>query len=97
MMDSKVLIVDDDQSIRKALSLTLGARHRVIAAKDGGEAIALFKKENPDIVLLDVGLPGMDGIEVLKKLCKISSDATVVMATAVEDVKTAVNVIKLGA
>jgi len=96
-MDSKVLIVDDDQSIRKGLSLTLGDRHRVIAAKDGVEAIALFKKEKPDIVLLDVGLPGMDGIEVLKKLCGISSDVTVVMATAVEDVKTVVNAIKLGA
>jgi DNA-binding NtrC family response regulator len=96
-MDSKVLIVDDDQSIRKGLSLTLGDRHRVITAKDGVEAIALFNKEKPDIVLLDVGLPRMDGIEVLKKLCEISSDVTVVMATAVEDVKTVVNAIKLGA
>ncbi len=96
-MDSKILIVDDDRSIRKGLSLTLGDRHRVIAAQDGVEALALFTKEKPDIVLLDIGLPGMDGLEVLKKLIEISADATVVMATAVEDVKTVVNAIKHGA
>jgi DNA-binding NtrC family response regulator len=97
MMDSKILIVDDDRSIRKGLSLTLGDRHRAITAKDGAEALALFTKENPDIVLLDVGLPGINGVEVLKKLIEISPDATIVMATAVEDVKTVVNAIKHGA
>ncbi len=96
-MDSKILIVDDDRSIRKGLSLTLGDRHHVIAAKDGIEALALFAKEKPDVVLLDVGLPGMDGVEVLKNLIAKSPDATVVMATAVEDVKTVVNAIKYGA
>jgi DNA-binding NtrC family response regulator len=97
MMDSKILIVDDDRSIRKALSLTLGDKHRVVAAKNGVEAIELFTSEKPDLVLLDVGLPGMDGVEVLKRLNGISPDPTVIMATAVEDVKTVVNAIKEGA
>jgi len=96
-MDSKILIVDDDRSIRKALSLTLVDRHSVITAKNGVEALALFTNEKPDIVLLDIGLPGMDGVEVLRKLNGISPDATVIMATAVEDVKTVVNAIKHGA
>jgi DNA-binding NtrC family response regulator len=96
-MESKILIVDDDRSIIKALSLVLADRHRVLTAKNGAEALTLFTSEKPDIVLLDVGLPGMDGVEVLKKLIEISRDATVVMVTAVGDVKTVVKAIKHGA
>jgi DNA-binding NtrC family response regulator len=96
-MDSKILIVDDDNSIRKGLSLTLADRYSVVTAKNGLEALELFTNEKPDMVLLDVGLPGMDGVEVLKRLKGINPDPTVVMVTAVEDVKTVVNAIKHGA
>ena len=96
-MDSKILIVDDDRSIRKGLSLALCDRYCVITAKNGVEALALFPNERPDIVLLDVGLPELDGVEVLKRLAGNSPDVTVIMVTAVEDVKTVVNAIKLGA
>jgi DNA-binding NtrC family response regulator len=96
-MDSKILIVDDDRSIRKGLSLALSDRYCIITAKNGVEALALFPNERPDIVLLDVGLPELDGVEVLKRLAGNSPDVTVIMVTAVEDVKTVVNAIKLGA
>jgi len=96
-MDSKILIVDDDRSIRKALSLALAGRHHVAAAKNGLEALDLFKREEPDVVLLDVGLPGLDGVGVLKRLTAISPEPTVIMATAVGDVKTVVKAIKHGA
>ena len=97
MIEAKILIVDDDRSVRKALSLTLGDKHSVLAAANSNEAIDLFAGEKPDIVLLDIGLPGMDGVEVLKSFNKIRQDATVIMATAVEDVKTVVKAIKHGA
>ena len=96
-MDCKILIIDDDRSIRKGLSLILGDKYGVITAKDGAEALKLFPEERPDIVLLDIGLPEIDGVEVLKRLKGSSPDATVIMVTAVEDVKTIVKAIKLGA
>ena len=70
-MNSKILIVDDDKSIRKGLSLALDDKYRTITAGDGLEALRLFENERPDIVLLDVGLPEIDGAEVLKRLKQI--------------------------
>ena len=96
-MDSKILIVDDDKSIRKGLSLALDDKYRTITAGDGLEALRLFENERPDIVLLDVGLPEIDGAEVLKRLKRNHPDASVIMVTAVEDIKTIVKAIKLGA
>ncbi len=75
----------------------LGDRYGVITAQNSAEALALFPNESPDVVLLDVGLPEMDGVEVLKRLKSISPDATVIMVTAVEEVTTIVNAIKHGA
>lgn len=96
-MNHKILIVDDDQSIRKALSITLSDRYEVVSAANGIEALETFPVERPDIVLLDVGLPEMDGVEVLKRLVADNSDIPVIMVTAVEDVKTVVNAIRQGA
>lgn len=96
-MDSKILIVDDDASIRKGLALTLGDDHRVVSAKNAKEALALYPRERPDIVLLDVGLPEMDGVAVLEKLKQSDAEAMVIMVTAVEDVKTIVKAVKRGA
>lgn len=96
-MDSKILVVDDDKSIRKGLSLVLGDTFHVLTAKDAFEALRLLESEGPDIVLLDVGLPEMDGVEALEQIKKRAADTTVIMITAVEEVKTIVKAIKLGA
>jgi DNA-binding NtrC family response regulator len=96
-MNNKILIVDDDQSIRKALSLALKGKYEVVTARNGMAALELYPAETPDAVLLDIGLPELDGIEVLKKLIDLDPDATVIMVTAVEDVKTVVTAIKQGA
>ena len=96
-MDSKILIVDDDKSIRKGLSLALDNKYNTLTAEDGFEALRLCESERPDIVLLDVGLPEIDGAEVLKRLKRNHSDASVIMVTAAEDIKTIVKAIKLGA
>ena len=55
-MATKILIVDDDSSIRKGLSLALGDRYDVVTASNGIAALELFPNEKPDIVLLDIGL-----------------------------------------
>lgn len=96
-MDYKILIVDDDHSLRKGLTLALNDHHDVVTAKDASEALTLFTQERPDIVLLDVGLPEVDGIAILEKMVALRAEASVIMVTAVEEVKTIVKAIKLGA
>ncbi len=96
-MNATILIVDDDASIRKGLSLVLHDKYAVITAANGSEAIALFQRERPDIVLLDVGLPEIDGVEVLQQIKQNDPNAAVIMVTAVEEVKTIVKAVKLGA
>jgi two-component system, OmpR family, KDP operon response regulator KdpE len=80
-----VLIVDDESQIRHALSLNLGARgYEVLEAATGEEALAIVSTRLPDVVLLDIGLPGMDGLMVLRALRK-QTDAAVIMLTVRDD------------
>jgi len=67
---NKVLLVDDEADIRKvgALSLTALAQWTVLEAQDGSEAVALAAREQPDVILLDVNMPGLDGPETFEKL-----------------------------
>lgn len=69
MIMATILIVDDDPKIRDLLRLYVEReRHRVIEAEDGAGALAAVERERPDLVLLDVMLPGLDGIEVLRRI-----------------------------
>lgn len=81
-MDARILVVEDDPSIREITEIGLrGAGFRVITAADGRDGLARFRAEAPDLVLLDVMLPGLDGIEVCRQL-RTFSDAYVLMLTA---------------
>ena len=94
----KVLVIDDERSIR--LSLKIGLEKlglKVFTAKSGEEGIYIFKKESPDLVILDIKLPGIDGIEVLKILKKLNPSITIIMITYMTDVKLAVEAMKIGA
>jgi len=65
----KILIADDDPQILRALRVTLGARgYDVVTARDGAEALAAAAHEHPDLVMLDLGMPHLDGIEVIAGL-----------------------------
>jgi DNA-binding response OmpR family regulator len=65
----KILIVDDDPNLRRGLGLRLRAHHySTFYATDGFSALALIEKEHPDLVILDIGLPGADGFIVLERL-----------------------------
>jgi len=69
MTNSKIMIVDDDPDLRQALRLRLRANHyETINAGDGYSAIALAYKEHPDLIILDLGLPGGDGFVVMERL-----------------------------
>jgi two-component system KDP operon response regulator KdpE len=67
-MKSKVLVVDDEASIRKLLGLTLGIAYEVVEARDGREGLHFLATEKPDLILIDMGLPDRKGMDVLKDL-----------------------------
>ena len=93
----KVLIVDDEQAIRESLGLLLKNNFEVTTAKDGLEAIELIGSAEPDLILLDIMMPKLDGIETLKRIRQSNPDVPVVMLTATNTVKTAVEAMKYGA
>ncbi len=97
MMGASILIVDDEKTVRTALRMTLEGEYSVTTAGQGSEALKLFHEERPDLILLDIGLPDMNGIDVLKSMKDKDPDAMVVMVTAVDEVKTIVEAVKLGA
>jgi len=95
---SRILIVDDEPDMRLAVRNVLKLRgYEVSEAGDGPSALAMAKNSRPDLVLLDIRLPGMDGIEVLEGLKKIDGTLPVVMITGYGHIQSAVDVMKLGA
>ena len=94
-MDNKLLIVDDEEGIRKVLSITLSdSGYTVFTARDGEEALDIFRRENPPIVLTDIKMPGMDGIELLRILKQESPDTEVIMITGHGDMDLAIKSLK---
>jgi putative PEP-CTERM system response regulator len=93
-----ILIVDDEPDIREILKDRLeGYEYRVITAQDGYEALDKVSTEIPDLTLLDIRLPGMDGMEVLQKMKEADPDTLVVMITAFGTIELAVKAMKHGA
>lgn len=95
---SRILVIDDERSIRNTLKDILEyEKHEVELAEDGPKGLEKVKNSEFDIVLCDIKMPGMDGIEVLEKLTEISSDIPVVMISGHGNIDTAVEAIKKGA
>jgi two-component system response regulator AtoC len=92
-----ILIVDDELSIRESFSLILEDKYRIMVAASGEASLKKLVDEKVDLVYLDIRMPGMDGMETLKRMKEIDRDVTVVMVTAVNDVQKAGEAIKLGA
>jgi two-component system response regulator AtoC len=93
-----ILIIDDDPLIRKTLSShLLKGDYEIVAAEDGEEGLQQYEKCMPDLVVLDIRLPDMDGLEVLSKIKEKNKNANIIIMTAYDDMKTTVEAIKLGA
>ncbi|MFH1278756.1 MAG: sigma-54 dependent transcriptional regulator [Candidatus Eisenbacteria bacterium] len=98
MPQGNVLLVDDERSIRETLKAILEAEgHSVTTAGSGEEGLRAFRERDPDLVLLDLGLPDIPGLDVLERMRNIRSDAAVVIVTAQTDVRSAVEAMKRGA
>ena len=94
----KILIVDDDKDMRDILSDIIKLEgYEAITADDGRKALKKIRMHSPDLVLLDIRLPEMDGMKVLEEIKKIDKDLIAIMLTAYGGVKDAVHSMKLGA
>jgi len=93
-----VLLVDDEPGIRKVVGITLeDMGHHVLEAASGEEALAVFRRERPPVVLTDIRMPGMDGLELLRLIKEESPDTEVILVTGHGDMDVAVAGLKLGA
>ncbi len=95
---SKILVIDDERAIRSTLKEVLEyEKHEVDVAEDGPKGIELFSSNSYDIVLCDIKMPKMDGIEVLAKIHESAPDTPVIMISGHGNIDTAVDAIKKGA
>jgi two-component system nitrogen regulation response regulator NtrX len=98
MPKSRILVIDDESAIRDSLKMTLEYEgYEFIGAATGQEGLALAERETPDLVLLDVKMPGMDGLEVLDRLRAMNEALPVVVVSGHGTISTAVEATKKGA
>ena len=97
MYRHRILIVDDDKLLQKPLKQILADKYDVSAAGSGEEALAIIREKPIDLILLDIRLPGIDGVETLKAIREMDKNILVIMMTAFEDVKTVITSMKMGA
>ena len=92
-----VLVVDDDSGLRESLRLILEDEYEVLDVPDGLQALDVVRSYQVDLVLLDIRMPGMDGITVLERMKALDDQIEVILVTAVMEVRSAVAAMKLGA
>ena len=98
MRPGRILIVDDDPEVRMATrDFLAGKGYEVVVAAGGREALGLLDTSPIDVVLLDVAMPDMDGLETLKRLVAGHPDMPVIMVTANADIEITSKVLQLGA
>jgi DNA-binding NtrC family response regulator len=97
MIQYTIYIIDDDEIIRTGICLSLESEYSIRAFATAESALDAMPSNPPDLILLDIGLPGMDGIKALHHIRDKYPDILVIMITAYEDVKTVISAMKLGA
>ncbi|KXG77196.1 sigma-54-dependent transcriptional regulator [Thermotalea metallivorans] len=94
----KLLIIDDEKSIRLSLQVGLNKTGvKIFTAASGEEGLSIFHEIKPDIAIIDIKLPGIDGIEVLRRIRKENQNCIIIMITYISEVRLAVEAMKLGA
>lgn len=97
-MTAKILVIDDEKLIRWTLNDVLRREgYDVLTAECGETGLEIVEGERPDLIILDLRLPGMDGMEVLERVKEIAPDAVVIILTAYGSPASALQAIKLGA
>ena len=97
MMNYSIFVIDDEDVAREGVTMALKSDYEVQAFASAEAAIDALESESPDLILLDIGLPGMSGVEALKVIKKKHPEIIVIMITAYEDVETVISAMKLGA
>lgn len=98
MKNRQILVVDDEASMRRILEIMLQkVGHKVLSAANGVEALTLFKRETIDLVITDLRMPEMDGLELLRRIREVDPDLPVIVITAHGTIDTAVTAMKNGA
>lgn len=97
MIPYTIYLVDDEASIRQGIALSFKNQYHVESFSSAEDAIGAIRKRRPDLVLLDIGLPGMSGIEALREIKGLEPDMLIIMITAYEDINTVISTMKLGA
>ncbi len=92
-----ILVVDDEPGVRESIRMIFESDYRILSAETGMDAIRIMQEESPEVVLLDVKMPRMNGIETLRKIKERNNFSKVIMITATKTVKNAVDAMKLGA
>src|SRR5512136_1171346 len=97
-MRPSILIVDDDEVMQETLADVLTKKgYEIFSVGSGNEALSMIKKIVIDLILLDMRLPDLDGLEVLKRIKELDTEILVIMMTAYSDVQSAVSAMKSGA
>lgn len=95
---SRVLVVDDDEVFRNRLCRAFVQRAwKATTAANGNEALVLAREESPDLVLVDLRMPGMDGLDLVEKLHAIDSSMTIIVLTGYGSIPTTISAMKKGA
>ena len=97
MIKYRIFVVDDDQFIRNGIAEALESEYIVETFSNAEDSLEAVEPGLPDLVLLDIGLPGMNGIEALAEIKKINPEILVIMITAYEDIDTVISAMKTGA
>ena len=93
----KILYVEDEAEAREALGKYLKRRFgKIFTAVDGLEGLNLFKEQNPDLVIVDLYMPNMDGLEMIREIRKISQETFIIVTTAVDDVEVILKSVDIG-
>jgi signal transduction histidine kinase len=95
---TKVLVIDDERPILEMLELSLSSEgYEVLTAENGEKALEIFREHRPRLILTDIKMPGIDGIEVLKRIKAMDNDVEVIVITGHGDLDTAVSALQNGA
>lgn len=96
-MPAKILVVDDEEDLRSTIRALLEGEFEVLEAADGRAAVEAVRRERPRLVLLDVAMPAMSGLDALRAIRAVDPDALVVMLTSESDLETAKKALDIGA